>query len=90
MSNFTPGPWHPRLDCELPAITDDAGYPLAVFIVLRQPAFANVNLISAAPDMYAALKALVADTPCADRPINMTAAWLAAEDAIAKAEGRER
>lgn len=47
------------------------------------------QLVAATPKLYVALKALVENVPCAERSIERTGEWLAAEDAIAEAEGRE-
>jgi hypothetical protein len=85
MSTHTPGPWrvsNPQSpECAL-VITDDLTIARA-YVGDKAPATANANahLIAAAPDLLAALKYLLELGGDDDRRI-------AAEAAIAKAEGR--
>ena len=84
-TKFTPGPWE--------ANTGDHAYPTVsaqdrVIVTIWQcpQQAANARLVSAAPDLYEALREIVEGD---DRPSDLTMAALRrAVAALAKAEGR--
>lgn len=91
MTAHTPGPWI----TDSKERTDTARYIMAaarpfphtiarIDLVNRAEDEANAALIAAAPEMYEALRDLLAVKPNSDAP-----EWVAARAAIAKAEGRE-
>jgi hypothetical protein len=77
MSEYVPGPWRVSSDGRYVAVLGN-DYQI-VANVLGEPRTVNAQLISAAPDMYAALKAML--SPDAEGDIDMAIA------AIRKAEG---
>jgi len=90
-TKHTPGPWI----TDSKERTDTARYIMAaarpfphtiarIDLVNRAEDEANAALIAAAPEMYEALRDLLAVKPNSDAP-----EWVAARAAIAKAEGRE-
>ena len=90
-TKHTPGPW----TTDSKERTDTARYIMAaarpfphtiarIDLVNRAEDEANAALIAAAPEMYEALRDLLAVKPNSDAP-----EWVAARAAIAKAEGRE-
>lgn len=91
MTAHTPGPWI----TDSKERTDTARYIMAaarpfphtiarIDLVNRAEDEANAALIAAAPEMYEALRDLLAVKPNSDAP-----EWVAARAAIAKAEGRQ-
>lgn len=88
-TRFTPGPWGVRRT-EWDTIQVMIGPPGDQVGICEASAFdqkseANAHLIAAAPDLYAALHALVWDGPAVDdSPL-----WEAARAALAKARGEE-
>ena len=89
-TKHTPGPWNAE-----PMIRDH-GFPytpvMATTLIARvystafgddEQSLANATLIAAAPDMYEALRELIAVKPNSDAP-----EWVAARAAIDRAEGR--
>jgi len=97
--NFTPGPW--TWDKEEGAIvagTPEKGKIIAhPEVYTRKESEANINLITAAPDMYAALKEsrdlqlIVLDTFALDAATGQSLVDLInnTRQALAKAEGRK-
>ena len=90
MTAHTPGPWI----TDSKERTDTARYIMAaarpfphtiarIDLVNRAEDEANAALIAAAPEMYEALRDLLAVKPNSDAP-----EWVAARAAIAKAEGK--
>ena len=90
-TEHTPGPWNAE-----PMIRDH-GFPYTPVMATTliacvystafgddEQSLANAALIAAAPEMYEALRDLLAVKPNSDAP-----EWVAARAAIAKAEGRE-
>ena len=91
MTAHTPGPWI----TDSKERTDTARYIMAaarpfphtiarIDLVNRAEDEANAALIAAAPEMYEALRDLLAVKPNSDAP-----EWVAARAAIAKAEGQQ-
>ena len=89
-TKHTPGPWVYRK--QMTGITGvrrdlyGIGYERdnAVWFVAEHANEEDARLIAAAPDLLAAAKALIRESPSAASP-----AWLALRDAMAKAEGFE-
>ena len=90
-TKHTPGPWI----TDSKERTDTARYIMAaarpfphtiarIDLVNRAEDEANAALIAAAPEMYEALRDLLAVKPNSDAP-----EWVAARAAIAKAEGQQ-
>ena len=91
MTAHTPGPWI----TDSKERTDTARYIMAaarpfphtiarIDLVNRAEDEANATLIAAAPDMYEALRELIAVKPNSDAP-----EWVAARAAIDRAEGHQ-
>jgi hypothetical protein len=88
MITHTPGPWHRniRSEGEYPTIFSDRDEFTTIAVVTKMPIAAeteaNIDLISAAPDMLRALKIMC-------NPPNTDTVWEIAlgREAIAKAEG---
>ena len=85
---YTKGEWKARTKPTYTQnyVTSDIGGELGTIIALGVDCPADTHLIAAAPDMYLALKAILAvsnsDSPRADNP------WLTARQALAKAGGK--
>lgn len=86
----TQGPWSIAPRDTNRRVVDASGHSVAVASPLgndrKDEAFANARLIAAAPDMLAALRAMVALLPHTD-DADVEAVVQAARAAIAKAEG---
>jgi hypothetical protein len=86
MSKHTPGPWKEAMWGGRVAIihdrTNDGTFDVVVACNDQAPTFADARLIAAAPDLLAALKAMVLNDTHTYRDCHM-----AARAAIAKAEG---
>ena len=92
--NYTKGEWRVK-GC---SVDGEDGYPIASTYPdtrLTSPESlrlkkANAHLIAAAPDMYEALKRLLKMVPedCGGC-IKTETAWIEAQEALAKAEGKE-
>ncbi len=86
----TPGPWHwdgyELLRAPSESVTDIV---LDISVEGACPSVDDARLIAAAPELLAALKALVMADDAAEDTSSLGDALAAAEDAIAKAEGRE-
>ena len=87
MSKHTPGPWQITRAKGLPhaivAPHHEIGTIPVATVVIANDHEANAFVLGSAPEMLAALKAVLVHKPdCAD------SAWEQVEEAIAKAEGR--
>lgn len=90
-TKYTPGPWKANLETYPPDIASDAGDVAGCFETTeKEEQEANATLISAAPEMLAALQQAVARVELANAEGDqILSAWLPeARAAIAKAEGR--
>lgn len=103
--SHTPGEWRPYLSQDRPGIEVTLGDGSGVSVIVYgtkdeddwsgirgrddEEAVANAHLISAAPDLLAALKALCAAIDSYDFDGNATGECETARSAIAKAEGRD-
>jgi hypothetical protein len=100
-TKHTPGPWHTfrqgTKHFVSQATDEDFRFAIAVVyestyhpegaLALRQEATANARLIAAAPDLLAALQAIMGDPDAVDHILHLDA--VAADAAIAKATGGE-
>jgi hypothetical protein len=93
MSQHTPAPWKALIeDDEIRVVEDDnlPGYSVIATIDDNREGEANAHLIAAAPEMYEALKAALADEEAYERGERVISAWKSiALAAIAKSEGRQ-
>ena len=89
MSEHKPGPWILREDSCV-VVDSVVGYPIAGTRTKRpdEENVANANLISAAPDLLEALKALVERCEFDGIPNDSMPFVIAARTAIAKAKGQ--
>lgn len=96
---FSPGPWHTQPDSTFSTLGDKRiiAYnnisPAIAFGGLGEETDANARLIAAAPELLAALKALVLEVELKDNPSDEGASsdcdqMDAARAAISKAEGK--
>jgi hypothetical protein len=89
---FTPGPWRRgELAADHGRIDGPDGRPVAWTAFDRAACLENRSLIVAAPDLYAALRALInCHTGAAWQTEDVQrAAWIAAQEALRKAEWGE-
>ena len=88
VSAFTPGPYLVRIvdvmNTKSVSVQAASGAVIALLKHVHGNKEANANLLAAAPDMYEALKSLVG----AIKEQNIKLGTGAAEEALAKAEGR--
>ena len=91
-TQHTPGPWHVTGDEHGTMITDNTGEQIALWPpqggTVEQ--CANARLISAAPDLLAALRAMLATVHDEERDDATVAAVAAARAAIATATGESQ
>ena len=88
MSAFTPGPWRVKIDNVFAGPIGDAIHiadcePMGGPFDGTPAGRANANLISAAPDLFEILRAIITSGHAISQPLR----W-AAMDAIAKATGK--
>jgi hypothetical protein len=91
MSQHTPGPWVVSSIDNTLYVGNSTAYVARAFLchpLTECESQANAHLISAAPDLLAALKRMVAITNGKGKDTDWFAAWSQADTAIARAEGR--
>lgn len=95
--NWTPGPWRVEVKPEVAFVVgpDNARIAMLAFgnFGISEKTKATMDLIAAAPDLYAALEALIAidEDEAADGATlqaRVDAAWDAAKASLAKARGQ--